>query len=195
MTTQTTPTPAPTRTVDGLDVPVAGSYQLDLSHSSVNLSVRHMMVSKTKGRFADFAGTVTIAEDPLDSSVEVTIQAASIDTRDEARDGHLRSPDFFDVDGHPVISYRSTKVTPAGKSTWAVDGDLTVRGVTKPVPLVVSFEGGAADPWGNARIGFEAHTELDREDFGLTWNQALETGGVLVGKSVKIDIEAEAVLQ
>jgi polyisoprenoid-binding protein YceI len=194
MSTQIVPT-IPTRTVDGVEVPLAGTYQLDLAHSSVAFSVRHLMVSKTKGRFADFTGTVVIGEDPLDSSVEVEIQAASIDTRDDTRDGHLRSGDFFDVDTHPTLSYRSTKVTPGAKGTWAVEGDLTVRGVTQPVPLTVSFEGGAVDPWGNPRIGFEAHTELDREAFGLTWNQALETGGVLVGKVVKIDIEAEGVQQ
>jgi polyisoprenoid-binding protein YceI len=192
MSTQTTPT-IPTRTVDGVEVPAPGTYELDPSHSSVNFSVRHLMVSKTKGRFADFAGTVTIAEDPLESSVEVEIQTASVDTRDETRDGHLRSADFFDADVNPVITYRSTTVTPGAKGTWDVEGQLTVRGVTKAVPLSVSFEGGAVDPWGNPRIGFEAHTELDREAFGLTWNQTLETGGVLVGKAVKIDIEAEAV--
>lgn len=194
MSTQIVPT-IPTRTVDGVEVPLAGTYQLDLAHSSVAFSVRHLMVSKTKGRFADFTGTVVIGEDPLDSSVEVEIQAASIDTRDDTRDGHLRSGDFFDVETHPTLTYRSTKVIPGAKGTWAVEGDLTVRGVTQPVPLTVSFEGGAVDPWGNPRIGFEAHTELDREAFGLTWNQALETGGVLVGKVVKIDIEAEGVRQ
>jgi polyisoprenoid-binding protein YceI len=194
MSTQIVPT-IPTRTVDGVEVPLAGTYQLDLAHSSVAFSVRHLMVSKTTGRFAEFAGTAVIGEDPLDSSVEVEIQAASIDTRDDTRDGHLRSGDFFDVEHHPTLTYRSTKVTPSGKGTWAVEGELTVRGVTQPVPLTVSFEGGAVDPWGNPRIGFEAHTELDREAFGLTWNQALETGGVLVGKVVKIDIEAEGVLQ
>jgi polyisoprenoid-binding protein YceI len=194
MTTQTTSAPA-TRTVDGTEVPAPGVYELDLSHTSVNLSVRHLMVSKTKGRFADFVGTVTIGEDPLQSSVEVEIKAASIDTRDDKRDGHLRSADFFDVESHPLITYRSTRVTPDGKGTWLVDGDLTVRGVTRSVPLSVSFEGGVSDPWGGSRIGFEAHTELDREAFGLTWNQALEGGGVLVGKTVKIDIEAEAVRQ
>jgi polyisoprenoid-binding protein YceI len=189
-------TPAPlTRTVDGLEVPVAGTYALDGSHSSVGFSVRHLMVSKTKGRFNDFQGTVTIAEDPLASSVEVEIQVASVDTRDEARDGHLRSPDFFDADTYPTISYRSTEVTPAGHGRWTVQGELTVRGTTHVVPLEVSFEGGARDPWGGARIGFAAHAELDREAFGLSWNQALETGGVLVGKQVKIDIEAEAVQQ
>ena len=193
MSTQT-PTPTiPTRQLDGVQLPAAGRYELDLSHSSVGFSVRHLMVSKTKGRFTDFAGTVTIGEDPLDSSVEVEIRAASIDTRDEARDGHLRSPDFFDTDTHPVITYRSTAVSPAGNGAWRVEGDLTVAGVTNPVPLTVSFEGGVVDPWGGARIGFEAHAELDREAFGLTWNQALEAGGVVVGKTVKIDIEAEAV--
>jgi polyisoprenoid-binding protein YceI len=194
MTAITTPTPL-TRTIDGAEVPVAGTYVLDVAHSSIGFSVRHLMVSKTKGRFDDFAGTVTIADDPLDSSVEVEIQVASVDTRDETRDGHLRSPDFFDAEAFPTITYRSTSVTPAGRGTWTVEGELSVRGVSHAVPLTVSFEGGARDPWGGARVGFTAHAELDREAFGLTWNQALETGGVLVGKAVKIDIEAEAVQQ
>ena len=194
MTAIDTPTPL-TRTVDGTEVPVAGTYALDGSHSSVGFSVRHLMVSKTKGRFNDFQGTVTIGEDPLASSVEVEIQVASVDSRDEARDGHLRSPDFFDADTYPTITYRSTQVTPAGKGRWIVDGELTVRDTTVAVPLEVTFEGGARDPWGGARIGFAAHTELDREAFGLSWNQALETGGVLVGKQVRIDIEAEAIQQ
>jgi polyisoprenoid-binding protein YceI len=194
MTAIDTPTPL-TRTVDGTEVPVAGTYALDGSHSSVGFSVRHLMVSKTKGRFDDFHGTVTIAEDPLASSVEVEIQVASVDSRDEARDGHLRSPDFFDADTYPTITYRSTQVTPAGKGRWIVEGELTVRDTTVAVPLEVTFEGGARDPWGGTRIGFTAHAELDREAFGLTWNQALETGGVLVGKQVRIDIEAEAIQQ
>jgi polyisoprenoid-binding protein YceI len=194
MTAIDTPTPL-TRTVDGTEVPVAGTYALDGSHSSVGFSVRHLMVSKTKGRFNDFQGTVTIAEDPLASSVEVEIQVASVDSRDEARDGHLRSPDFFDADTYPTITYRSTQVTPAGKGRWIVEGELTVRDTTVAVPLEVTFEGGARDPWGGTRIGFTAHAELDREAFGLTWNQALETGGVLVGKQVRIDIEAEAIQQ
>ena len=184
-----------TRTVDGAEVPAAGTYVLDGAHSHVGFSVRHLMVSKTKGRFADVAATVVIGEDPLESSVEVEIQVASVDTSDEARDGHLRSPDFLDADAFPVLSYRSTRVTPAGRGTWTVEGDLTVRGVTQPVPLEVTFEGGAHDPWGGSRIGFTARAELDREAFGLTWNQALETGGVLVGKQVRIEIEAEAVQQ
>ena len=184
-----------TRIVEGAELPAAGRYELDPSHSHVGFSVRHLMVSKTKGRFADVASTIVIADDPLESSVEVEIGVASVDTRDEARDGHLRSPDFFDAELHPTLTYRSTKVTPAGHDRWTVEGDLTVRGVTHPVPLEVTFEGGAKDPWGSSRIGFTARAELDREAFGLTWNQALETGGVLVGKQVKVDIEAEAVRQ
>jgi len=183
-----------TRTVAGHEVPEAGTYALDVSHSSVGFSVRHVMVSKTRGRFADFSGAITIGEDPVESSVEVEIQMASVDTRDEARDGHLQSPDFFDTEQFPTMTYRSTRVTPQG-SRWLVEGELTVKGITKQVPLEVEFEGGAKDPWGGTRIGFTAHTEINREDFGLTWNQALETGGVLVGKQVKIDLEVEAVKQ
>lgn len=185
---------APTRTVDGTEVPVAGTFTLDASHSEVGFSVRHVMVSKTKGRFADVTGAVVIAEDPLASSVNVTIDAASIDTRDAGRDEHLRSADFLDVASFPTLTYASRSVVPAGPGRWTVEGDLTVKGVTRPVPLEVTFEGGARDPWGGERIGFAAKAELDREDFGLTWNQVLETGGVLVGKTVKIEIEAEAVL-
>jgi polyisoprenoid-binding protein YceI len=191
-TTESTPI---TRIVDGTEVPTRGVYALDPSHSHVGFSVRHLMVSKTKGRFAEVSGAVHIADDPLESFVEVDIPVASIDTRDETRDGHLRSADFLDADNHPSLSYRSTKITPAGKDRWIVDGELTVRGVTRPVPLDVTFEGGAKDPWGGSRIGFTAQAELDREAFGLTWNQALETGGVLVGKQVRIEIEAEAIHQ
>jgi polyisoprenoid-binding protein YceI len=153
------------------------------------------MVSKTKGRFGEVEGTVVIGEDPLQSSVEVTIHAASIDTRDQGRDEHLRGADFLDVEAFPTLTYASRSVAPAGKGRWTVEGDLTVKGVTRPVPLEVTFEGGARDPWGGERIGFTASAEIDREAFGLTWNQVLETGGVLVGKAVKIDIDAEAVRQ
>jgi len=184
------------RIVDGAEVPVAGTYALDASHSQVGFAVRHLMVSKTRGRFSDFAGTIEIGENPLDSSVEVTIQAASVDTRDEQRDGHLRSGDFFDAEAYPTLSYKSRSVRPAGKDgQYIVDGDLTIKGVTQPVPLELSYEGGTTDPWGGVRAGFSAKAELDREAFGLTWNQALETGGVVVGKKVTIEIEAEAVKQ
>ena len=191
-TTEITPI---TRIEDGTEVPVAGAYGLDASHSHVGFSVRHAMVSRTKGQFAEVTGTVHIAENPVESWVEVDIPVASLDTRDEKRDGHLLSADFFDAENHPSLHYRSTKVTPADDSRWVVEGELTIKGVTRPVGLEVTFEGGAKDPWGNSRIGFTAQAEVNREDFGLTWNQALETGGVLVGKQVKIDIEAEAVQQ
>ncbi len=182
-----------TRSVEGTELPAAGTYAVDASHTHVGFSVRHAMVSRTKGRFADVAGEIVIAEDPVESSVEVTIGTGSIDTRDERRDEHLRSPDFLDTEAHPTMHYRSRSVRPAGEGRWIVEGDLSVRGVTRPLALAVAFEGGAKDPWGGERIGFTADAELDREDFGLTWNQVLETGGVLVGKKVRIELEAEAV--
>ena len=196
MSLTTTPTSNPAvRLVEGQEIPAAGTYALDPSHSQVGFAVRHVMVSKTRGRFSDFTGTVEIGENPLESSVAVTIQTASIDTRDEQRDGHLRSGDFFDAEAWPTMTYQSRSVRQVGEGRYIVDGDLTIKGVTKPVPLELNFEGGAADPWGGVRIGFSAKAELDREAFGLTWNQALETGGVLVGKKVSVEIEAEAVKQ
>jgi polyisoprenoid-binding protein YceI len=192
--TTTTANPA-VRTVNGEELPAAGSYALDASHSEVGFAVRHLMVSKVRGRFSDIAGTIEIADNPLESSVSVTIQTASIDTRDEQRDGHLRSDDFFGAESHPTITYASRSVRPAGKGRYVVEGDLTVKGISQPVPLELTFEGGGSDPWGGTRIGFSARAELDREAFGLTWNQALETGGVVVGKKVAIEIEAEALKQ
>ena len=192
MSTTTAPT---TRIVEGQELPPAGTYELDVSHSTVGFFVKHLMVAKTRGRFGQFHGTVVIAEDPADSSVEVEIDMASVDTRDEGRDAHLRSPDFFHVEEYPTMTYRSTAVTPMADGQWAVDGELTARGVTQPVRLLVDFEGGVTDPWGNARAGFSATAELDREAFGITFNQVLEGGGVMVGKKVSIEIEAEAVRQ
>jgi polyisoprenoid-binding protein YceI len=190
-----TPTAIPTRSVDGVDLPLPGTFTLDPSHTHVGFSVRHMMVSKVRGRFAAVTGTIVIGDDPVASSVEVDVELASIDTRDEARDQHLRSADFFDAEAHPTMTYRSTSVSAVGKGRFTVRGDLTVKGVTRPVELDVSYEGTARDPWGNERIGVSATGELDREAFGLTWNQGLETGGVLVGKAVKLEIEAEAIRQ
>ena len=194
LTTASTTNPA-IRIVGNAELPAAGTYALDASHSQVGFSVRHLMVSKTKGRFSDFAGTVHIAEDPLESSVSVTIQANSVDTRDEQRDAHLRSGDFFDVESWPTLTYESRSVRQVGDGRYVLEGDLTVKGVTQPVPLELTFEGGAVDPWGGVRLGFSAKAELDREAFGLTWNAALETGGVVVGKKVSIEIEAEAIKQ
>jgi polyisoprenoid-binding protein YceI len=172
------------------------TWSFDNSHSSIGFSVRHLMISKVRGHFNQWGGTFDYDEkDPTRSKLSVRIDAASIDTRDEKRDAHLRSPDFFDVERYPTMTYRSTAVTAAGNGKWAVDGDLTAHGVTQPVQLLVDFEGGVTDPWGNARAGFSATAEIDREAFGITFNQVLEGGGVLVGKSVKIEIEAEAVRQ
>jgi polyisoprenoid-binding protein YceI len=186
---------SPVRTIDGVEIPAAGTWAIDPSHTHAGFSVRHLMVSKVRGRFAAVSGTVTIAEDPLDSHVEVAIDTASIDTRDEQRDAHLRSPDFFDVENYPTMTYRSTAVRPAGKGRWLVEGELTLHGVTRSVPLEVTFEGAGSDPWGGVRAGFSARAEIDREDFNLTWNQVLETGGIAVGKKVAIDLEVEAVFQ
>lgn len=172
----------------------AGTYQLDPSHTHVGFSVRHMMMAKVRGQFTLKSGTVTVAADPAASSVTASIDAASIDTRDGNRDGHLRTADFLDVETFPTLDFRSTAVRPAGDG-WEVDGELTIHGVTKPVTLAVETTGAGTDPWGNARVGFEATTSVSRSDFGLTWNQALETGGVLVGDKITIEIATEAVLQ
>ena len=184
-----------TRRFEGLDIPESGTFAIDTSHSAAAFAVRHLMVSKTKGRFTDFAGEINIDNDPLKSSVAVTIQAASITTGDEQRDGHLRSADFLDVENHPTLEFKSTSVRHAKGDKFVVDGDLTVRGVTKPVTLDLEYAGAIVDPWGGQRAAFSATTKINREDFGLTWNQALETGGVLVGKDVSIDLEVEAVRQ
>jgi polyisoprenoid-binding protein YceI len=184
-----------TREFQGLDIPEAGTFAIDTSHSAAAFAVRHLMVSKTKGRFTDFAGTITLADDPLASSVEVTIQAGSITTGDNGRDEHLRSGDFLDVEAHPTLTFTSSSVRHADRENFVVEGDLTIAGVTRPVTLHLEYQGSAIDPWGGVRVAFSASTKINREDFGLTWNQALETGGVLVGKEVTIDLEVEAVRQ
>jgi polyisoprenoid-binding protein YceI len=184
-----------TRSYEGLEIPQAGTYVIDASHSTVGFSVRHMVVSKTKGRFTDFAGEIHFTDEPLDSYVNVTIQTASIDTADAKRDEHLRSADFFDADTNKTITFNSTKVTHKGGNEFAVVGDLTIKGITKSVTLDLEYEGDTADPWGGERAGFTAKTKVNREDFGLTWNVALETGGVVVGKEITIELEVEAVRQ
>jgi polyisoprenoid-binding protein YceI len=182
-----------TRTVEGVELPAAGTWHIDASHSGVSFSARHLMVAKVRGRFGSFQGAVNIGDVADDSSVAVTIDAASIDTRDEKRDAHLRSGDFLDVENHPTLSFTSTGFTRTGESTFQLPGDLSIRGVTKPVVLDVDYEGTTLDPWGNTRAVFSARTQIDREDWGLTWNVALETGGVLVGKIITIELEVEAV--
>lgn len=169
------------------------TWQIDAAHTDVGFAVKHMMISTVKGRFADLSGTITMDEtDPARSSVEVTINAASVDTRQEQRDAHLRSADFFDVENYPTLTFRSRRVESVGNGEFRVVGDLTIRGVTREVVLEAADEGRGKDPWGNERAGFSAKTVVDRRDFGLTWNAALETGGILVGNDIRIVLEVEA---
>ncbi|WP_238009698.1 YceI family protein [Dactylosporangium sp. AC04546] len=187
--------PANTREYNGLTIPTPGKFEIDPAHTRVGFVARHMMVSKVRGGFSKATGTVVIAEDPLQSHVDVTIDAASIDTGVADRDGHLRSPDFLHVEQWPALTFKSTRVISLSGNEFKLVGDLTIRDVTREVELDVEFEGHAKSPWGQEVIGFSATTEIDREEFGITWNQALETGGVLVGKKVKIEIGAEAIRQ
>ena len=154
-----------------------------------------MMIAKVRGRFREFEGTIHIGERPEDSRVEVVIEAASIDTRDRTRDRHLRSADFLDVERYPELRFTSTSVRAGDNDRWQVTGDLTARDVTCSVVLDLEYDGAMVDPWGNLRAGFLATTEIDREQFDITWNQALEAGGFLVGKGVRIEIDVEAVRQ
>jgi polyisoprenoid-binding protein YceI len=183
------------RTVDGVEYPAVGTYAIDVSHTRVGFAVRHMAVSKVRGQFQDFSGTLELAEDPADSKISVTIQAKSVDTHDENRDNHLRTNDFFDAENHPTWTFTSTAIRPRSAGEWDVDGDLTIRGVTKQVTLDATLEGVVNDPYGLHRVGFSATTSIVRDDFGVSFNAALETGGVVVGKKVDIDLEVEATLQ
>jgi len=172
--------------------PAPGVYNVDPSHSTVAFSARHLMVSKVRGRFTEFTGTITIAEDPLDSSVEAVAQVASLTTNDEQRDGHLKSGDFLDVENYPTITFRSTSVRKEG-SDYVLVADVTIKDVTKSVEFELEYEGTEKDPWGGTRIGFSAEAEINRKDFGMEWNVVLETGGLLVGDKVKLTIDVEAV--
>ena len=171
----------------------AATWKIDPTHSTIEFSAKHMMFTTVKGRFAEFEGTVTGNQaTPAGASVNVTINAASIDTRTEQRDGHLRSGDFLDVEKFPKITFKSTKIS-GTRERFTLTGDLTIRDVTKPVTLDVTFEGQGTDPWGGTRAGFSATGKLDRREFGLTWNQALEAGGVLVSNEIKIQVDAQLV--
>jgi polyisoprenoid-binding protein YceI len=174
----------------------ASNWNIDPTHSAIHFAVRHMVVSKTRGRFAAWSGKILFdPEKPTASSVEVTIDPASIDTADAQRDGHLRSPDFFDVEKFPTASFKSTRIEREGGDRFRVTGDLTLHGVTRPVVLNATYEGTGKDPWGGERAGFSASLTIDRKDFGLEWNKALETGGLLVGEKVELTLEVEAVKQ
>ncbi len=171
----------------------AQNYDIDTSHSGIHFSVRHMMIAKVRGAFSSWSGRLTLDESDLSkSSFTATINAASIDTKDEKRDGHLKSADFFDAEKYPALTFVSRRVEAKG-SDLKVTGDLTIRGVTREVTLDVERNGAGKDPWGNARQAFSARGSVDRRDYGLTWNAALETGGVLVGEKVEIELDISAV--
>jgi polyisoprenoid-binding protein YceI len=172
---------------------VTGTWTLDPAHTEIGFSVRHMMVSKVRGRFDKFSGTITTATNPLESHAEAEIDLASIDTGNDQRDAHLRSNDFFDTDTHTKMTFRSTGISPHGDD-FVVDGELTIRGITKRVTLNVELGGISPDPWGGTRLGLTATGVINRHDFGVNWNAAVEGGGVVVGDKVTITIEAEATL-
>jgi polyisoprenoid-binding protein YceI len=171
------------------------TYVIDKAHSEIGFLVRHL-VTKVRGRFTDFEGTIKLNEaHPEQSSVNFTVQTSSVDTHTGDRDTHLRSPDFFHVDEHPTLTFHSSKVTKKGADDYTVVGDLKIRGTSKEIHLPVNFLGHAKDPWGQARIGFEAEVTVNRKDYGLIWNAALETGGFLVGDDVKIHLSIQAIKQ
>jgi len=180
-----------TRTVDGKLLPAPAEWQIDPAHTSVEFVGRHLMVTKVRGSFSDVSGTITVGDKPLESAISVTIGTASVSTGAADRDGHLTSPEFFDVENHPEMRFVSTGVRPNGDA-WILDGDLTIKGVTKPVALDFEFLGIIDDPWGNSKAAFSASTEILREDWGLSWNVALESGGLLVSKKITIEIEVQA---
>ena len=173
---------------------VAGTWVIDAAHSDVAFKVRHLMVSKVRGQFTRFEGTITVGREPSDSSVVATIDMSSVDTSNEERDGHLRSADFFDVERFPTMTYRSTGVRPEGDG-YVVSGILALHGMTKPVDLIVEFNGVSNDPWGGVRAGFSATTEINRREFGMDLSLPLAGGGVVVGDKINVSLEIEAVLQ
>jgi len=187
MTTSTTTT----TTIPGY---VAGAWKIDPVHSDVSFTVRHMMVSKVRGRFGTFEGEIVTAPDPLDSSVTASIDLSSIDTNHPQRDAHIRSSDFFEVDAHPNMTFRSTGIRPDVDGAYVLDGELSLRGVTRPVALNLEFNGFGPDPYGGTRAGFSATTELNRRDFGIDISMPLDGGGVVIGDKVTVNLEIEAVL-
>lgn len=170
----------------------AGTWNVDPTHSRVGFVARHMMVTKVKGQFSDYTAKVEIGENPLASSIEVEVQMASVDTGNADRDGHLRTNDFFNVDEFPTMTFRSTSILSDGDD-YTLTGELTIKGITKPVEFELEFEGLGADPWGGTRAGFEAKTVIDRTDFGVEFNAALETGGVLLSDKVTIELDIQLV--
>lgn len=172
----------------------AGTWVLDPSHSEVTFTVRHMMISKVRGTFGMKSATLVAPENPLEATVEASVDVTSVDTKDEGRDQHLRSAEFFDTETYPTMDFRSTGAR-VENGDFLVDGELTIRGVSKPATFSIDFGGFGTDPWGNYKAGATAKTVINREEYGLTWNAALETGGVLVGKDVTIELDLQFALQ
>jgi polyisoprenoid-binding protein YceI len=194
-TTATSSPDRPVRVVDGVELPVAGTWTIDPGHTEVGFTGRHFMLTRVRGRFTDVSGTVTVGDDPRDTTVDVTIGVASVSSGDDTRDEHLRSADLFDVATHPTATFRSTAVRWEGDGrTGALTGDLTIKGTTRPVTLRVEYLGQVQDPWGNERIVFSASGRVSREDWGITWNMPLAAGGVLVSRDIDLHLEVEAVL-
>jgi len=169
-----------------------GTYTIDPAHSTIGFVARHAMVTKVRGSFTEFEGKAVVAENLADSAAEVTIKVDSIDTRNDQRDGHLRSNDFFDIANHPEIRFVSTSVVPVG-DVLEVTGDLTIKGITKPVTIAFEYTGSATDPFGNERVGFEGSVVVNRKDWGVNWNAALEAGGVLVSEKVTLEFDISAI--
>lgn len=181
-----------TRTLEGVQVPTPGDWVFDTPHTNLMFIARYAMLTKVRGHFRSFEGTIHVAERPEDSWVELTIDGSSITTDNDMRDNHLRSGDFLDLENHPTLTFRSSKVEVLGEDRLSVTGDLTIRGVTKEIVFEVEYAGMAKDAYGRTRVAFSARTEIDRDDFGVSWNMALEAGGVLVGKRVQIELEVQA---
>jgi polyisoprenoid-binding protein YceI len=195
--TATSPVPVSAAAFDAGTVAVddlAGDYTLDVTHTRIGFSARHAMVTTVRGQFGEFEGSAHLdTADPAASSAKVNIRAASISTGQADRDAHLRSADFFDVETFPELSFVTTGVTRADATTWTVTGDLTIKGVTNPVTIDFESTGSARDPFGNLRVGFEGAATINRKDWGLTWNAALETGGVLVSERIKLELDVSAI--
>jgi polyisoprenoid-binding protein YceI len=182
---------AATRDWNGVTLPEAGTFTIDPAHTNVGFVARHMVFTRVRGQFPEVEGTVILAEDPRESTVDVTIRTATVTTGAADRDRHLRSADFFDVENHPEMTFRLSSIRHLRGPEFLVTGDLTIRDVARPVELAVTVEGAGVDPWGRQVAGISARAEVDRELWGLTWNTALETGGVLVGRTVVLELEVQ----
>ena len=192
--TQTRPAPAVTRLACGAELPIPGRWELDPGHTEIAFIGRHFMLTKVRGRFTGVAGAIEVAQEPGESTAEVTIDMASVESGNQARDDHLRSPDFFDAADHPTATFTGRAAGWQG-SHGTLAGELTIRGITRPVTLATEYLGHVTDPWCGQRAIFTAEGTLNRDDWGLTWNMPLDNGGLLVSKEIRIEIEAEAVLQ